>query len=48
MLDISFICNQNRENLWLKETLFSKVDINFLNENYKKVLSPFVDYEKTN
>lgn len=45
MLDISHICNQNRENQWLKETILSKIELKILNENYRKVINPFKDQD---
>jgi len=47
MLDIVHICKQIRENQWLKETLLTKIEVSFVNENYKKVINPFVEVEKT-
>ena len=40
MLDVRFIGDQTRQNYWLKDLFFTKIQLRFLEGSYRKLIDP--------
>jgi hypothetical protein len=47
LLDVDHICRENRQNEWLKDLFFTKVQLKFLDQSFKKVIDPRSDKGKS-